>query len=240
MKKALLAVLLVVGFTAAYADDGIPMAIGFGVGYAPLLTYGEKDIKDLAPFLSKDTISTMNFPQNSLFVSFDAAYVRAIAAFSWTPLPTSTLTNTTLNLGHDNSKAGVSFINLSLLGKLPFEVAQGANLWFGAGIEYDLNLAYDMNGDGTNDFTMDIGQGSKNYSDLNDLYVIAGIGADIAMNANWLFTPSIIFGYNLTPDPLSSAFETDIGKFLSGFKMSDYSVFSGMKLYINLGLSYKL
>lgn len=80
-----------------------------------------------------------------------------------------------------------SFISANLLGKYPFDLGP-VKLWPAIGLGYDINL--------TNKKT---GINVKDQYEINDLFILAGTGMDIKITEKVFFTPSVIFGYNLTP-----------------------------------------
>lgn len=87
-----------------------------------------------------------------------------------------------------NKKFDMSFLNLSLLAKYPFELGI-VKLWPAAGIGYDLNLT-----------AKDDGEDIKSDSALSDFFILAGLGADIRVTEKVFISPSLIYGYNLTPN----------------------------------------
>jgi hypothetical protein len=85
----------------------------------------------------------------------------------------------------------ISYIYATILLKYPINLG-GVKLWPGVGARYSFCIGYTMGG--TNFLDSD-------DADLNDIYMSGGLGLDIPAGPLCI-TPSILFHYNITPNPL--------------------------------------
>lgn len=109
-----------------------------------------------------------------------------------------------------------SFLNFSALAKYPFTSNDGLfALWPALGLGYDINLTSTSDGG-------DI----YNSTELDDLYLLVGLGFDYFTSPSVAITVSGVAGINLTPKPSSVS--------TSGVD------FSGYKFDLNVGVLFKL
>ena len=198
MKKVLFA-LLCLGVSSGVFAQLPPFSAGVGMGFGLL--------SDTQSFDYPGYVGTSSTGSYLLTVEtyFDATYLEAKAQYSvMLGQGKNTLKRTTpANLPDQTSDidSKLSFLNLSVAGKYPIRLALGVVIFPLLGLEYDLNLTANN-------------MSSQQKSDLNDLYVIAGLGADIYMTPSVFFRPLVTFGFNTTAAPTN----TSSGYTYSGYK----------------------
>jgi hypothetical protein len=99
-----------------------------------------------------------------------------------------------------------SYLVITVLGKYPFDVG-GVVIFPMLGAEYQLNLTLY---DGDND--QKDGLSDDEIATLNDLYVLAGIGADFDIMESLYCRVTALFSYCLTPDNYGNYDDDDIVK----------------------------
>lgn len=185
MKKILVGGLMLLLAVGAFAQ--IDLTAGAGAGYELLRS---STVYDSDATGGKGSIrSTSNLLTFGLFT--DATYARFDADFGLLVGEQSVQGTDNYDNIDDSVDNTLNKINLSLLGKYPFEVGP-ATAWAGAGLGYDIVTTYeDENGNDLLDA----------QDAWNDLYILVGAGADFEVAANVTVTPTLSFGYNLTPNP---------------------------------------
>jgi hypothetical protein len=119
---------------------------------------------------------------------FDADYVRIDIDFAIMLAGNQYTDGDPVDFPSDNF---ISYINVTLLLKYPIKLG-GVKLWPGVGARYAFCIGYTLGG--TNYLESD-------DADLNDIYMSGGLGLDIPAGPLCI-TPSILFHYNITPNPL--------------------------------------
>ncbi len=175
MKKFLIATAFMVAASTSVMAQSVPdLLVGGNVGYGSVIvTESNNDI-------------TRTQPMFTLGGFVDATYLRLGVDY------TKTMGDTDYEV-EDFSTSGDSYkttnLNFSVLGKLPVDFGS-IKIWAGAGIMYSLNLTEEVNG-------RDVGS----HSDIDDFYLLAALGADIAVTDAVFICPAATLGYNLTPNP---------------------------------------
>lgn len=174
MKKIIATLALVV--TAASFATALDMSAGGGVTFSGVSTKTTTEILSVKDD-SKDTQMNLGFKG-----FFDATYAVAEVGYGLD------LTNKT---DGKDTKADLTFLSLGVLGKYPIAVGN-VTLFPLAGVEYDLNLTAKADDkDVKKDMTAD------QKADLNQFWIKAGIGADIAINDKLYVRPTALAGYKL-------------------------------------------
>lgn len=114
----------------------------------------------------------------------DATYVRFSMFFSFFLGGIQTDDSGT----HDLSDAVISFLNLSLLGKYPFDLGD-FKIWPAAGLQYTYCIDFEI---------PDIGTNPPTEEGFRDLHVIIGVGLDFE-TGNIIISPHLLVAYNLMP-----------------------------------------
>jgi len=122
-------------------------------------------------------------------VFFDATYIRLSADFQM-GLGGQFYVNSTTT---DFDSLSVSYINLTLLGKYPFDLG-GIKIWPAIGLRYALALNYEING---SDFL------SASNADLSDFYIVGGVGMDYDLGGLYI-TVQALYCLNLTANPTTN------------------------------------
>jgi hypothetical protein len=89
---------------------------------------------------------------------------------------------------HDIEDAAISFLNLNLLGKYPFDLG-AVNIWPAAGILYTYCIDFEI---------PDMGPGPMDESGFRDIHILIGVGLDFKTE-NMVISPHLLVAYNLMP-----------------------------------------
>lgn len=174
MKKIIATLALAV--TAASFATALDMSAGGGVTFSGVSTKTKTEIGSV----KDDNKAT----QTNLGVKgfFDATYAVAEVGYAFD------LTN---KKDGKDTKIDSTNLTLGVLGKYPIAVGS-VTLFPLAGAEYDLNMSYKYDGkDAKKDLTSDA------KSSLNQIWIKAGIGADVAINDKLYLRPTALAGYKL-------------------------------------------
>ena len=188
----------------AVEKSGLTMFVGPNIGYGSLsYAMSNDDVEDWE--------MTSTLPILTIGGFFDANYVRVGVDY----MMSAGDGTAEFDGREEDITSTFSFLNISALGKYPVDFGT-AKVWGGIGIMYSMNLSIeDEDGE---DIT------SEDQA-IDDFYVIAGIGADIAAGPVFI-CPAVNFGYNLTPNTQ----EDDI----------DDITFSGMLWSVSIGVGIKI
>lgn len=178
MKRLLLVLALVCLAAAAFASD---VSVGVGVSGS----YFSSDLKLTDAGLDGDILVTGIPLHITAFV--DAKYLQVEVGYrmvdgfhvKFTP-PSGSSTES-----DDNSK--YSYVSFAGYGKLPLRLG-AITLIPTVGVEYDLTIA------ATDDSGTDWG---SQKSDLNSLWIKAGLGAEIPVSPTFYIRPELLVGYQL-------------------------------------------
>jgi hypothetical protein len=217
MKKLVLCSLFLVLSVAAFSQ--IAVSAGGQVGYAMSSMTDNIDV-------DADNFAHLSQTDNILgFGAFvDATYVRLNLEYAMALNATRTLEwvagGVTLFDETADSPDGysVNWFNIVLLGKYP--IALGAvKVWPTAGIMYSMLLSMDSDGDGTADDLTD--------ADMNDIYLVGGVGLDFDLTKQLFLTGSALFNYNLTPITVVD------------YELADDESWTTWQLAVRLGVGFK-
>ena len=189
MKKVLFFLFSLGAASAAFAEMP-PISAGLGMGFEMQNDTQKFDLGGLATTQSENSY-LLNFG-----IDFDATYLVAKLQYA-TQLGKSNVTIKTTNpagipdstYDADNQ---LSFLELSLAGKYPIVLALGITIFPLLGLEYDLNLTANN-------------MSAEQKTDLNDLYILAGLGVDIHVTPTVYFRPQLTYGFNTTATPTTTA-----------------------------------
>jgi len=216
MKRILIALLMVVSVATFVSAQKIDMMAGIQGSYIPWNITG--DSSGSGSF----DMSLMDF---GVFV--DATYVRVDIAFGFNVsdmLITSKNSSGTVEYVYTNTNISVSVFSISIVGKYPIEATKGVNLWPALGFGYDMMLSIKSK-DGKIDYAKD-GYGYFKFDDMSDLYLLLGLGGDIAVSDNLAIVPMLLYGLNLTPKITKEDTPASV-------------TWSGYKFVLSLGVGYK-
>jgi len=223
MKKSILTIALICGMALLAGAQDIKLSAGAGVNFQP----NSLNLK------AEQSPVIMEYGQNATSLGinafFDATYAVVNVEYatqlgksknksSASGYPGATTTET-------EQETNYTYLNIGLLGKFPITVAQGISVFPLLGVEYDLNL-------GAKDKET---KKDDQKADLNDLFVVAGVGADIGLDSvvkGLYVRPLATFGYNLT----GVATDPSITKNFTGWTISGVSY--KMNLGVNVGFTF--
>ncbi len=231
MKKIVLASFLICIAVSVYAMDmlKLDMMAGINFGFTPEYRSAQYD---LTHFNNNPQTNIQSFNQSYIDFSafFDATYARIDLGYMVNPVYGS-LTTTTANQGATFTTNMIatntmSFLSISLLGKYPFKISEGINIWPVAGFEWDINTVYTVNS--TNMIS------TNNFSGL---WLKIGAGADIKVADHLYIVPLIMFGFDLTPRSLIASPDStmSLSDYISNYHYSE----SAFRFDINVGVAYK-
>jgi len=200
MKKLLVVILLLVSINFFYSAENIGSMIGFNIGY---------NINSITASGSGITIDYIDLNSYSIGLFLDLVYLRGSIIYNDSIGPIKFLGSTALKLK-------ITFFDLDLILKYPFEIGTSIVLWPAAGILSSVILSHS--------FEMP-GPGDTFKEDMSDIYLKLGGGTDIFVFENMAITLSIFYALNLKPGP------NDIP---SGVN------FSGHIVQFNIGIGFKL
>ena len=187
MKKVLI-FLLSLGVSGAAFAQMPPVSVGLGMGF---------ELQNATENFNNGGISGTRSLDSSLLnvgIAFDATYLVAKLQYAG-QLGKSKFTNKTNGQSDQSNDVDrqMSFLDLSVAGKYPINLAMGIAIFPLVGLEYDLNLSASNLG------------GQEKQSDLNDLYLLLGLGVDIHVTPTVYFRPEVNYGFNLTANPSNTA-----------------------------------
>jgi len=110
-----------------------------------------------------------------------------------------------------DSELNLGYLDIGLVGKYPFTLSKEINIFPLLGFEYDINVAMkDKNN-----------LSAERKADLDEFYLLLGVGADFYLSKNLYLRPIVDFGINLTAAPKTTAANTtywgnkvDVGVYL--------------------------
>lgn len=210
---------------ALFFGDGIKFSAGLTGGY-------DLESRTFTTFLktnssmslgASDSIHCYNFG-----IFFDLTYFRFLANYSRNFFWNDTILNNTIsspsvpstNLTGDSISDFTTF-DFSLLFKYPISIMTNDQLsvWPAAGFQYSLAKYFFTSSGYT--------RGSSDYNQMNDFFMIIGVGADYYLKNNVFVTGFVHFDWNLTPLPTDAPTS-------QGY---DYSAYS-FKLSASIGFGY--
>lgn len=174
MKKIIATLVLAV--TAASFATALDMSAGGGVTFSGLST---KTTMEIASVSTDKKATQMDLGFKGFF---DATYAVAEVGYGFD------LTN---KFDGEDTKKDLTYLTLGVLGKYPIAVGS-VTLFPLAGVEYDLNLTAKVD---DKDVKKDMTDDAK--ADLNQFWIKAGIGADVAINDKLYVRPTALVGYKL-------------------------------------------
>ncbi len=183
MKKLVVLVAMVAFASTAFAQ-GIGMSAGAGVIYSPSSSVMSSSV------LSIDTKSTTTTSSVDIAAFFDATYVQLDLGL----LMRSRMSKTDLVVGTVATSFDTDYpanykqtdMAISVLGKLPISVLN-LSVFPMAGVEYDLNLSA----------TGKDSLSAEAKANLNQLWIKAGVGADIGVTDSIYIRPLVLVGYKI-------------------------------------------
>lgn len=241
--RIILAVLFLV--TASVSLYSLPLMMGFqysvGTYYFNFAstnqTYGTATMSALTEY---------SIPEESLTVFFDLYYARFSVGYTFISFPVNAVISNGTRIISGKPEVNPfhwSSLEITLLGKLPIQFNQDFNIWFGAGIEYSINLTFDINGNGTNDMYY----GANDELDgrnMNDLYGVLAVGATLNLTESMALTPLFTFKYDFNHQWRSDAYILDPTGYnipsdkLAAWKLDNFMTF--MKFDLGIGLAIRL
>lgn len=183
MKKIFLIVIVLSTITLSAA----PLSIK----NKPVYAGGEVTLESLNYSLNDAAKNDTSYshPVMGIGLFYDMYYLRTGLSYSFTA-DKGQIKSDIDTIDGDAVDYSYKFLNIDLLGKYPIK-ANPFELWPAIGFQYSVNMeATDENGDDFED------------TDLNDFYLLAGVGLDYNINSQFVISPSVLFGYNMTPETI--------------------------------------
>jgi hypothetical protein len=207
MKKIIGLLVVLLLSTGAFAQD-ISISAGAAVNFMYWVNSQSDDSG--GPEVNQD----MGWSALSAGAFVDLTYVMVNLSYAFTlgsPGVTISVDGTKDNAASDAATAAAedysaSYLVITVLGKYPFDVG-GVVIFPMLGAEYQLNLTlYDDDTDLKDTFSDDAD------ASLNDLYLLAGVGADFDITESLYARVMALFSYCLTPDNPGNYDDDDIVK----------------------------
>jgi len=185
MKKVLLTLAAVLIGTAAFAQD-------FKVSAGPTLGFQWINYGVSYSILGITGTGNLNAPTFNFGVFFDATYVEAKVGYL-TEIGksnnTATISGTTVSATSDDQ---LGFLNIGIAGKLPIKLSDMIVLFPKVGFDYNIYMNSNPK------YTGSVA------TDLNDLFLLLGLGVDIYVAKTIYIRPEGSFDINLTATPSSA------------------------------------
>ncbi|MGA2764143.1 MAG: hypothetical protein ABSG17_12320 [Spirochaetia bacterium] len=182
MKKTLVVLVLL-----SLAISGF--ALDFSAGLGANLNFESPDLKYTMLGTAYDSKSSV-MPIN-IKAFFDATYLQGSVGYEFI----SGYSNTVTPGSTTNYNETLTYMNFALYGKYPFALGQAITVFPLLGAEYRLNLTWTS----SSGADLKSAQSSQYQSDMNELWLEAGAGADFAFGRFYI-RPEVLLGYK----PLST------------------------------------
>ncbi len=195
MKRIAVVVALVCLATVGFAGD-----LSFGIGASG--SYFSSDTKLTSAGISQD-VTTTEIPYN-LFVYVESTNLQLAVGYR-------TFDGMTVKGQGGTSEVSAKYSYLSLAGYGKFPLHLGSVVLIPMiGVEYDVTLDATLSG---------VSADSQTLSDLNALWIKAGLGAEIPLSPSFYFRPEFLFGYQL-----NNQFDRDLVNIYKGMGFDDASI----------------
>ncbi|MBN1798859.1 MAG: hypothetical protein JW822_09790 [Spirochaetales bacterium] len=207
MKKIIGLLLILLLSTGAFAQD-ISISAGAGINFVYWVTAQSDDSG------GPEVNFEMGWSALTGGVFVDLTYVMVNLSYAFTlggPGATISVDGTKDDAASDAQTTlmedmSASYLIITVLAKYPFDMG-GVVIFPMLGAEYQLNLSlYD------DDTDLKDGYSDEQNASLNDLYILAGVGADFDITESLYARVMALFSYSLTPENPGNYDDDDIVK----------------------------